>query len=113
MIRRLVVIIAVAFVLSSCGDPGYVVYVFNRTSQSVVVTVEGNADAPSRPRDIEPGASVSMTWLYPTNSSDTRRTVVRAMTRDGKLVFCRRYSFDEVRADLRWEVNIIPGTLSC
>lgn len=106
-----------AFFFGACGlgfgDAGYVVYLANRTGQPITVTVEGSADATSRPRNIDVGARVSMTWLYPDRSSDTRRATVRATTADGQLVFCRRYSFDEVRADLKWEVNIVLGTLSC
>jgi hypothetical protein len=106
--------VLLSLVASSClGDPGYVVYIFNRTSQTIVVTVEGSSDDPSRPREIAPGSSVSMTWLYPRSSLDSRRATVRARTGDGQLVFCRKYSYDEVKADLRWEVIVTADTLSC
>jgi hypothetical protein len=62
---------------------------------------------------LAPDASATSYWLVPSSSSDSRRAVVLAVDDAGVLIFCRQFSLDEVKGNLRWQVDITPGPTDC
>jgi hypothetical protein len=94
--------------IGSCfGDRAYDVRIHNATDTTVTVVESNTADKAPPAKTLEPGATVASTWFIPTNPEDARRATVRATDRSGVTVFCKSYSFDEVRAGGRWQIDIV------
>ena len=95
------------------GDPGYTMFYENKTDVRVSVEILGANPGPPQIRQIEAGGRASSVWTYPSGSGDSRRTTVRARDPAGADVFCRKFSYDEAKGNLRWTVDIVSGVRLC
>jgi hypothetical protein len=98
---------------TGCGDPGYEMSYENKTDVPVSVEIIGANGGQPQIRQIEAGGRAASVWLYPSGSGDSRRTTVRARDSAGAEVFCRKFSYDEAKGDLRWTVDIVSGVRLC
>jgi hypothetical protein len=61
---------------------------------------------------LAPGERWTDTWMYPLSSDDKRRALVEANDETGLLVFCERYSFDDL-ARLSARIEIRERHVNC
>jgi hypothetical protein len=108
--------VALALLLSATGCPAdriYPVTLYNQTERHITIELVGTTDGPPRIRELEPGSSTVTDWLRPTGSSDPHRATVRARDENGVEIYCRRLSFDQVRGNFSWRVDITTGVSEC
>jgi len=111
-----VFIVGVVACLPSGGDPGYSVRVTNATSATVVFFVDDVGAAPGTLAAdgwrLESGADAVDHWTIPSGASDGRRATVRAMDTNGAVLFCRRFGFDQLKAD-QFRIRITSSLNEC
>jgi len=69
-------------------------------------------DAPQSRRLLTPDGRAQDTWRIPQNRGDARTRVVRAADSAGALVFCHRYSYQEIET-LRFRIELEIGRIDC
>lgn len=104
---------AFVFVTSCIGDPGYTVRLQNTLDTPVMVTEIASIPGGPTTKRLGPHEVVNSFWRVPNGSGDERRAVVIATDEQGVLIFCRQFSFDEVKGDLEWRVDITRGRTDC
>lgn len=113
--RVAVLAIASLMWISCMGDPGYSVTIYNQTGKPVTVVESGIGlvDNRSLTTRLEPGDKKTSHWLAPDGSADPRRAVVRATDDAGAQIFCRMLSFDDVKGNFAWRVDVVAGINNC
>lgn len=112
-------VVALAFVLSACGVPifhvahGYTLEIVNGTDVPLVVHERNDADPRFSTRHIEPGDLYPATWNVPVDREDNRKAQIDATDADGNLLFCERYSYEDVVVRLKQRVVIVRGHIAC
>lgn len=119
MARRLLLLtcivgLLVAAATAACGvvtigDPSHVAYLHNSTNRAVLVYEVARSDRVFDAR-VEADTTVKTSWLI-SKSSSTKRTV-EAYDEAGVLVFCRRYSYEELQR-IGWRIEIVAGQNTC
>ena len=90
------------------GDTSEVVYYHNATT--VPLLVYGADNTKKDARRVPPGETVKDQWLVPPVWSGARPqpggpAKVQASTESGELVFCHRFTFDEL-AQMNWKIEL-------
>src|SRR5687767_12668727 len=62
--------------------------------------------------ELGPGQTTRGTWRYPLQPDDQRKVRVEADDLSGRRVFCREFSYDDLRA-LSSRIEIVRGELAC
>jgi len=110
---RQAVCAAAAVVLSGCADTGYDVTYRNATQETVVVSA-ANVRDPSLtpiPHRLAPTQTFGDFWPRPIASSESP-AVVRAEDEAGTLIFCRQYTYADMKR-LKFKIVITEGPLDC
>jgi hypothetical protein len=98
------------------GDPGYSMTVENGSNVPITFFVDGVGAQPGSGKAdgvaLAPGKDHVDHWLIPSDSRDTRRATIRAVDSAGAIVYCHRFSYDELDA-LRFHVRIVDGVNNC
>jgi len=92
------------------GDRGFGVTMRNETDGPIIITALGVTNDPVTVYTLEPGRSVARTWQYPNGSGDPRR--VRVTASNGARLYCRDYSYDDIRA-AEFTIRIREGEIAC
>lgn len=97
-------------VAAACGSADSSTSVIVRNSSNVTlqtreVGVNGGADIVT---ELAPGAKRDTLWRFSSGS----RVTLKAEESGGRLVFCRSFSYDDIRRS-GGEVTLVTGTLEC
>ena len=110
---NVVLLILLMFLASACGDPGYDVSLYNQTGVRVTVEVTGTNEGSPIVRTIEPGGRAVTHWLRPASSADSTRATVIARSESGAELFCSKFSYDEVKGNFTWRIDVTTGVRKC
>jgi hypothetical protein len=61
---------------------------------------------------LEPGQTWNDAWMYPLDSSDSRKVRVEADDADGKRVFCAHFSYRDL-VNAKWKIELVAGRDDC
>jgi hypothetical protein len=105
--HRLLLAFVVAFIAAGCvGDASHRVDYHNTTS----VPLSIYADSTTGTRLVAPGETYRDQWVVPAIWSGARSGPMRhveAKSESGALVFCHRYTYEELDR-LNWVIEIVP-----
>ncbi len=111
---RAALLVSLAMLLSACriiGDPGHGVFIHNATGARIVLYSMGG-EQPALKETLQPDATIPTSWTIPSGPNDARQRKVEAEDLQGRLLFCRRYTYAELDR-IRWRVEIVSGQLNC
>lgn len=107
------VTLLIAGLLIACeGVQGYQVRVVNRAPVTVLYYVADASDTKHPGVRLEPGSFQRNQWTYPRPFNEHKLPTVSAFDERGEAVFCRRYTFEQVR-DNGYVVEIEAGRIEC
>jgi len=120
-LARLLLAALVLIAASSCdiqmpGQRGYDVTLVNRMDKTIIVYLRvpdlpANA-ALARGLRLEPGGRFADHWLVPTGVGDARRAVVTATDTSGTTLYCRAYSWAQLKGE-GFGLELRAGVLEC
>jgi hypothetical protein len=99
------------------SDPGYSVTVQNQTDLPIRFVVEGTDATPgsamAEGKTLSPGIESVDHWLVPSGRpEDARKARIRARTLDGTQVYCKSFSFQDLK-EVRFHIDIRSGVSEC
>jgi hypothetical protein len=115
---RMAIGFVVASVSASCwlgpaipGDRSHDVTITNPSDVPVILYDVGR-EHPAQSRTIAAHETRVTQWLVSDDHSDSITQKVEATDTNGNLVFCHRYTYNEL-SRLNWQVSLRPGQLEC
>jgi hypothetical protein len=116
--QRLAIGLLAAILSASCwlapaipGDRSHDVTIANPSDASVILYDVGR-EHPDQSRTIAPHETKVTQWLVSADHSDSVTQKVEATDTNGNLIFCHRYTYNEL-TQLNWHVTLRPGQLEC
>lgn len=116
--RSLAIAVVAAGVSASCwlapaipGDRSHDVTITNLADVPIILYDVGR-EHPDQSRMIAPHEARVTQWLVSEDHSDSITQKVEATDANGNLVFCHRYTYNEL-SRLNWQVALRPGQLDC
>lgn len=118
VLRRTTLLLLGASLTSSCwigsvvpGDRSHDVAITNPNDASVVLFDAGR-EYPAQSRTLAPHETKITQWLISDDRSDAITQKVEATDSTGRLIFCHRFTYNELTR-LKWQVSLQAGQLDC